>query len=116
MTQMARTEEKPIDAPTREGVGQDIAKELLELRADVSALAASLQRYGALSADDLKSRAQGVTDETLAETLRHVHDLRQMVDTLQSRVEVDLRARPLVWLAGALGLGLLVGLIVSRRE
>lgn len=113
---MARTEAKTIDEPTRERVGQDIAKELLELRADVSALAADLQRYGALSTDELKIRAQGVTDEALADAQRHIHALRQKVDTLQSRVEVDVRAHPLAWLAGALGLGLLVGLIFSRRD
>ncbi len=113
---MTRTEGAKGEAPTRESVGQELAKEVLQLRADVAALAASLERYGSLAADDLKTRAQEVTDPALAEALRHVQELRQKVDSLQTRLEVDMRAHPLAWLAGALGLGLLFGLIFSRRD
>lgn len=113
---MVKAKENSPEAPDRENVGQDIAQELQDLRADVAALVASLQRYGALGAAELKDRAQGFSDEAMAESLRTVRDLRRQVDALQSQLEGDVRAHPLAWLAGALGIGLLFGLLISRRH
>ncbi len=113
---MAKAGESSPEAPDRERVGQDIAQELQDLRADVAALVASLQRYGALGAADLKGRVQDLSDDAMAESLRTVRDLRRQVDALQWQLGGDVRAHPLAWLAGALGIGLLLGLLVSRQH
>ena len=113
---MAKAKENSPEAPDRESVGQDIAQELQDLRADVAALVASLQRYGGLGAADLKGRVQDLSDDAMAESLRTVRDLRRQVDALQSQLEGDVRSHPLAWLAGALGIGMLFGLLVSRRH
>ncbi len=113
---MAKARESSPETPDRDRVGQDIAQELQDLRADVAALVASLQRYGALGAEDLKGRVQDLSDEAMAESLRTVRDLRRQVDALQSQLEGDVRAHPFAWLAGALGIGLMFGLLVSRRH
>ncbi len=100
----------------RDSVGQDISKEIQELRADFAALVASLKDYGALGAEDLKSRAQGLSDDAVAESLRSIKELRQQVESLQGQLEKDVRAHPLAWMVGALGLGVLFGLLFSRRD
>jgi ElaB/YqjD/DUF883 family membrane-anchored ribosome-binding protein len=113
---MAKAKENSPEAIDRETVGQDIAQELRDLRADFAALVASLQRYGALGAADLKESAQDLSDEAMAESLRKVQGLRRQVDALQSELEGDMRAHPLAWLAGALGIGMLFGLLLSHRH
>lgn len=113
---MAKSRESSPEALDRESVGEDIAQELQDLRADVAALVASLQRYGALGAAELKERAEGLSDEAMAESLRSVRDLRRQVDALEAQMEGNVRAHPLAWLAGALGIGMLFGLLVSHRH
>lgn len=113
---MVRNPGKADEAASREEIGHDIGKEIEALRADVAALAASLRRYGRLGADEVKDRAETLSDEALAESLRGLGELRARVDGLQSQVTKDVRAHPLAWLGGALGIGLVLGLIFSRRD
>jgi len=113
---MAKSEERPREETDRDRVGEDIAKQLHDLRADLAALVASLQQYGALGAEELRGRAQDLTDDAMAESLKTVKELRRQVDSIQSRLEGDVRAHPLAWMAGALGFGMLFGLLLSRRN
>lgn len=113
---MVRTEGKASDEPSKEDLAHDIGKELQELRANVAALVASLEKYGSLGVEDLKGRAQGLSDEAIAEAARSIRDLHQKVEALHAQMERELRAHPLAWLVGALGLGLLVGLMFSHRK
>lgn len=113
---MAKAEDKSSDGPSRDSIADDIGKDIEALRADVAAIVASLSKYGALSAEEMKSRAQGLSDEAVAETVRRVKELRQEADKLQGQLEGEVRAHPLLWLVGALGLGLLFGLMSSRRK
>lgn len=100
----------------RDAAAEEIGRELRALRADVAALAAALRAYGGIAAGEAKARAEGSAEDALAEALRAVHELRGKVDGMQARVEGDVRAHPLAWLAGAAGLGLLIGLIFGRHE
>ena len=113
---MANVEEKSLESPDRARAGQGIEKELQDLRADVAALVASLQQYGALGAEELKGRAKGISEDAIAESLNTIRMMQRQVDLLRSQLEGDLRAHPLAWLAGALGIGLLFGLLVSHRR
>ena len=113
---MAKIEEKsPADA-TLDQAGIEITKELRELRGDLAALVASLQRFGALGAEALKGRAQDLADDSLSGSMKAVRNVRHQMEALQGRVQGDVRAHPLAWLVGALGLGMMFGLLVSRRH
>lgn len=113
---MAKTDQTtPTDNPL-EDAGQDITRELRALRADLAALAASLQRYGALGADEVKGRARDMADESLASSLKALREARRQVDDLQDRLQGDVRAHPLAWLVGALGLGMVLGLLAAHRR
>ena len=109
---MAREDTK---AGQSEG-GSDIEQQIRQLRDDVAALAKSLHRYGAQTAEGVKARALDATDDALADALKSVKDLRGEVDAMQTRVEHDVRAHPLAWLVAALGLGLLIGILFSHRD
>jgi ElaB/YqjD/DUF883 family membrane-anchored ribosome-binding protein len=113
---MVKKDDTSSTDAARDRIGQDISKEIQELRADVAALVASLKDYGALGAGELKNRAQGLPDEAVADSLRNIKELRQQVEGLQDHLEKDVRAHPLAWMAGALGLGVLFGLFLSRRD
>lgn len=95
---------------------KDIEREIRALRADFAALAETLKAYGGVRAEDLKGRAEDLSDEALTESLKVVQDLRRQLDGIEARIEGNVRAHPLTWIAGALGLGLLFGLLLSRRD
>jgi len=112
---MAKSETK-ISAPdARAEAGQDIDAEIRALRADVAALAQSLKAYAGATAEDVRARGRAATDDAAEEALKAVRELRQEVEGLQGRLEGEVRANPLAWLAGAAGLGLLLGLLFQRR-
>lgn len=113
---MLGSESRTKSRSTRETAGEDLMKEFQQLRADVTSLAESLQRYGALQAEDLATRAKAVTGEAPDEALRTIQEIRQRMDALQKGLEGDVRAHPLASLAGVLCLGVLVGLLFSRRN
>ncbi|MBC2836894.1 DUF883 family protein [Paragemmobacter straminiformis] len=94
----------------------DIEQQIRQLREDVAALAKSLQGYGARVADGVKARAQDASGDAVAESLKAVRELRGEVEAMQARLEGDVRAHPLAWLVGALGIGVLLGLIFSHRD
>ncbi|WP_431299864.1 hypothetical protein [Tabrizicola sp. BL-A-41-H6] len=113
---MPGSESKTKSQSTREAVGEDILNEFQQLRADVTSLSASLQRFGTLQAEELATRAKGVTGEALDESLRSIREMRQKLDGLQQRLEGDVRAHPLASMAGVLCLGVIVGLLFARRN
>lgn len=108
---MARVDERTA----REAAEVEIGKELQALRADMAALVQTVREYGVLAAADLRGRGEGAAADALAEAERAMRDVRGRVDAAQVRLEGDVRANPLAWLAGAVGLGLLVGLLFGRR-
>lgn len=95
---------------------KDLAHQISALRADFAALTETLKACGGVRAEDLKGRARDLSDEALTESLKVVQDLRRQLDGIDARIEGNVRAHPLAWLAGALGLGLLFGLLLSRRD
>lgn len=109
MTKSEGTAGRPEDEP---GIEQQIR----QLREDVAALAKSLHGYGARMADEVKSRALDASGDAVAGSLKSVDELRREVDAIRARVEGDVRAHPLAWLVGALGIGVLLGLILSHRD
>ena len=113
---MARDNGRKPEERAHENDPQDISAELQALREDVAALAASLHRAGASGVAGLKRRSEDLAEDSLDEALRNLRDLRQQVHAMQGKLEGEMHAHPLAWLAGALGLGLLAGLLLSRRD
>jgi ElaB/YqjD/DUF883 family membrane-anchored ribosome-binding protein len=113
---MAVAEAKTTDAKTRESVGEDIQKEIQELREDVAALARSIREYGDVGAREVRGRVGDMSDEAIAEALRVVKELRGRLDSAESQLEGKVREHPLGWLAGAVGIGLVFGMLFSRRD
>lgn len=113
---MARTESKTAETAARAQAGQEIEAEIAALRADVAALARSLKGYAGAAAEEVKDKGRAASEETVAETLKALRELRREVDGMQGRLEGEVHANPLAWLAGAAGLGLLLGLIFGRRD
>lgn len=113
---MAKVAERSGGVAGREEAAQDIERELRALRADVAALAQSLREYGALAAGEMRERAQEASGGAMAEAETAIRALRGQAEGLQAQLEGNVRANPLVWLAGAVGLGLLLGLLSGRGE
>lgn len=112
---MARAADGTAKAASAEAAGREVERELQALRAEVAALAKALRAYGGAAAEEVTERAQGASQDALAEALKAVRDLREQADGVQERLEGDVRAHPLAWLAGAAVLGLLVGMLLGRR-
>jgi len=113
---MAKAASKVTEATARETAGREIEEEIRALRADVAALARSVASYAGGAAEEIKEKGRAASEETVAEALKAVRELRMEVAGMQGELEGKVRANPLAWLAGAAGLGLLLGVLFGRRE
>ena len=101
---------------TREQLQDDVEARIQALRDEIAALTKSVRDLGLQSAADAKTKARDIADDATAEALQAVKELRAHVDTLQSDVEDRVKSHPFAWLAGAVGLGVILGLILTRRD
>ncbi len=93
--------------------------ELAELRRAVLAMARKLGSLGAARAEDIGKELEEVPESLVREGRRLAHDLRERGARLEDRVEHAVRAHPAEALAALLGtalFGLIIGLVLRRRD
>lgn len=93
--------------------------ELVELRRAALQLARKLGSYGAARMDDIGEELEAGSADLMRDGRRLVHDLRERVAKVEARVEHTVRDHPgqaLAALLGIVGFGLILGLILHRRD
>lgn len=101
---------------TREDLQDDVESRIQELRAEIAALTESLRELGSKTATDAKAKARDIADDATTEAMQAVKELRAQFGSLQTEVEGKVQSHPFAWLAGAVGLGVILGLFLTRRD
>ncbi|NNU81749.1 DUF883 family protein [Halovulum dunhuangense] len=113
---MANSSTKTSETRSSDDTAREIEREVAQLREDLATLTRSLRDHGTARFDEAKHRVEDMSDEAMAETLRVVRDLRKRITTIERDLEGNVRENPMSWVLGALGMGLLFGLLFSRRD
>ncbi|MEN9410156.1 MAG: hypothetical protein RL216_2130 [Pseudomonadota bacterium] len=93
--------------------------EIAELRRAALLFARKLGSYGLARVEDIGEELEAGSDTLVQEGRRLAHDLRERVAKLESRVEHSVRDHPaqaIAALLGVVGFGLILGLILRRRD
>ena len=93
--------------------------ELAELRQAVAELARKLQAYGLDRLEAVRDEVETESRSALREGRRMAEDMRKGLGDLEKKVEHNIREHPLSWIGGvlgAIGFGLILGLILRRRD
>lgn len=112
---MAKAPQKSA-AQTRTDLETEVDARITELRGEIAALTQTLRDYGLQGAAEAKAKARHVADDATTEALHAIKELRAQFDTLQGDVEGKVKTHPFAWLAGAVGLGVILGLFLSHRD
>jgi ElaB/YqjD/DUF883 family membrane-anchored ribosome-binding protein len=112
---MAKTPVKTVTV-AREELQGDVESRIQDLRDEIAALTHQLRDLGLKGAHEAKAKAKVIADDATDEALQAIKDLRAQFETLQSDVEGKVKTHPLAWLAGAVGLGVILGLFLSHRD
>ncbi len=104
----------PAETPKGKAGGDDLQGQLDALRAEIAALAATLQTDGKRMADALKDKAEGLSDEAVARARAALKDIKAETDRLEDRLEAQVREKPIQSLLMAFGLGLIVSILMRR--
>ena len=99
--------------------GPDLATELAELRERVRAFARRLTDVDMTREEGPSTGMEDGPEALLREGQRLAHELRVRLGDVEARVERSIRAHPAGWvggLLGAVGFGLLLGMILRRRD
>ena len=110
------TETKSNGNPPVSEYEKEIRAEMAEIRTDIAALTKSLKKYGKAQVDGLQDSATDFTEEMLAESRRAVKKLGKQVSRLEKGMESNVREYPLQWFLGALGVGLVITMLTTRRN
>jgi len=113
---MTTEDPKAKSARGRETVSEDIEREFAALRADVAALVRLVREYGEVRAGETREKVGRLSEDAVAESLRAAKELRAQLDSIERQIEGNLRQHPISWLVGAMGLGLLFGMLFARRD
>lgn len=111
------TSERP-DAKSADAAA-DLAREIAEIRADLAALTKTLGQLGKDRAETARAEAADLTQEMTDEALKLFQGFRKRLAEVEAEAEDSLRAHPTTWmggLLGILGLGILLGLLVRRKD
>ncbi|WP_353476432.1 hypothetical protein PVT71_26300 (plasmid) [Salipiger sp. H15] len=104
------------DPDTRQG---DEAVELRELREAAHLLGARLRDFGEARVGDAGMKLGMTSDQMLTEGRRVLREIEIRLSRLEKRVERSVRDHPAGYLGGLLGVigfGLVLGLLLHRRE
>lgn len=104
----------PAETPKGKTGGDDLQAQLDALKAEIAALAATLQTDGKRMAEALKDKAEGLSDEAVARARAALKDIKAETDRLEDRLEAQVREKPLQSLLMAFGLGLVVSILMRR--
>lgn len=98
---------------------EDQVDELAELRLASAELLRKLRAYGLDRLGAVRDEVEEDTDSLLREGRRMAQDLRRRMGEVEAKVERHVREHPAPWiggLLGAIGFGLILGLILRRRD
>lgn len=112
------TSEKPDPKPGSDAAA-DLAREIAEIRADLAALTKTLGQLGKDRAETARSEAADLTQEMTDEALKLFRGFSKRLGAVEAEAEASLRSHPTTWmggLLGILGLGILLGLLVRRKD
>jgi ElaB/YqjD/DUF883 family membrane-anchored ribosome-binding protein len=104
----------PAETPKGKTGGDDLQAQLDALKAEIAALAETLQTDGKRMAEALKDRAEGLSDEAVARARAALKDIKAETDRLEDKLEAQVREKPLQSLLMAFGLGLVVSILMRR--
>ena len=93
--------------------------ELAELRRAALQLARRLGSYGVGRADEIGAELEAGSEDLIRDGRSLLHELRERVAKVEARVEHAVRDHPgqaLAGLLGIVGFGLILGLILRRKE
>lgn len=111
------TSEKP-DARSADAAA-DLAREIAGIRADLAALTKTLGQLGKERAESARNEAADLTQEMTDEALKLFRGFRKRLAEVEAEAEDSVRSHPTTWmggLLGILGLGILLGLLVRRKD
>ena len=100
----------------RENIQDDVESRIQELRDEIAALTHQLRDLGIKGAHEAKAKAKDIADDATDEALLAIKELRKQFGSMQSEVEGKVQTHPFAWLAGAVGLGVILGLFLSHRD
>jgi len=100
----------------RENIQDDVESRIQELRDEIAALTHQLRDLGIKGAAEAKAKAKDIADDATDEALIAIKELRKQFGSMQSEVEGKVQTHPFAWLAGAVGLGVILGLFLSHRD
>jgi ElaB/YqjD/DUF883 family membrane-anchored ribosome-binding protein len=98
---------------------KDYGSELADLRVSVADLARKLQSYGLDRLEALRDEVEKDTESLTHEGRRRAQDMRERLGEVEVKVERHVREHPLTWIGGvlgAIGFGLILGMILRRRD
>lgn len=101
------------------GTDENANSELAELRAATQRFARRLKAYGLLRTNEDGADAEEDSDALIREGRRLTHELRVRLGELEAKVENSVRQHPVGWMGGilgAIGLGVLVGMLLRHRD
>lgn len=93
--------------------------ELEDLRVAVADLARKLRAYGLDRLEALRDEVEEDAESFVHEGRRRAEDLRHRLGEVEAKVERHVREYPLTWIGGvlgAIGFGLILGMILRRRD
>ena len=112
---MAKTPLQTV-SDARENIQDDVESRIQELRDEIAALTHQLRDLGIKGAAEAKATAKDIADDATDEALIAIKELRKQFGSMQSEVEGKVQTHPFAWLAGAVGLGVILGLFLSHRD
>jgi ElaB/YqjD/DUF883 family membrane-anchored ribosome-binding protein len=94
----------------------EIRAEMAEIKGDIAALTKALTGYGKARADGLQDRASDWSDDLVKKSRKSVKKLEKQISRLEKDVETSVRANPVQWFLGALGIGLAVAMLMGKSR
>lgn len=98
---------------------KDYRAELDDLRSAVADLALRLRAYGLDRLEALREEVEEDAESLAVEGRRRAQQMRERLGEVEAKVERHVRDHPLTWIGGvlgAIGFGLILGMILRRKD
>ncbi|OSP56126.1 YqjD family protein [Pseudoruegeria sp. SK021] len=93
---------------------RDLENEVNKARNDLTALKKTIGDLGKEKMDALKGMTDDLPDELMERSREAIADLRKQITVLERDLENRVREKPLAWLLGAVGVGVVLAAILRR--
>jgi ElaB/YqjD/DUF883 family membrane-anchored ribosome-binding protein len=107
------------DTARKQASGEDQADELAELRQATTELLRKFKAYGLDRLGVVRDEVEEDSQVLAREGRRMARDLRKTLGEVEAKVERHVRDHPVTWiggLLGAIGFGLILGVLLRRRD